>query len=154
MSVSDFIYLDHEAVLKYIRNRHPLLMVEDAYVVPGKQAYSERNLDEHEWFFECHFPGNPMVPGVLQLESMFNLAALAIKTLDGNKEKTTNISKVDNVHFKKHIRPGENIRVVVNVDKFRRGLGFMHGIITSANELCCEASFVLVVLDDVIDVAK
>ena len=151
-TTSGFWHMEQEDVLKCIKNRPPLLMIRDAYVKPGKCIYSERTVTEDEWFFPCHFPGDPMMPGVLQLESMFNLAALAVKVLDGNRDKTTNISKITNVQFKRHIRPGDTIKITVAVNKFRRGLGFMHGEISCRDELCCEADFLLVVLDDVLDV--
>lgn len=146
------IYLAYDDVLTYIKNRPPLLMIDSAYVKPGELAYSEKILKENEWYFDCHFPGNPMMPGVLQLESMFNVAALPIKMLEGNQNKTTNISNVKNVHYRRHICPRETIRIDVNVNKFRRGLAFMEGKITSGDEICCEAEFVLVVLDDILNV--
>ena len=147
-----YLYMDREDVLAYVKNRPPILMVEDAYVKPGECIYSDRVLKEDEWFFACHFPGNPMMPGVLMLESMFNLSALAIKTLDGNKDKTSNISRITNVQFKRHILPNETMRITVDVERFKRGLGTMHGEIRVDDEVCCEADFVLVVLDDVITV--
>ena len=149
---NELLYLSQQDIFEYLKNRPPLLMIEDAYVKPGEYAYSERVLDEDEWFFKCHFPGDPMMPGVLQLESMFNTAALPIKVLDGNKEKTTNISDVKNVRYRRHIRPGDKIRIEVKLNKHRRGLAFMEGRITSENEMCCEAEFVLVTLDEVLGV--
>lgn len=144
------VYLSHDDIFEYIKNRPPLLMIDEAYVFPGEMAYAEKKLMEDAWYFECHFPGNPMMPGVLQLESMFNLAALPIKILEGNKDKTTNISAIRNVHYRKHILPGETIRIDVRIDKYRRGLAFMNGRITSGEEVCCDAEFVLVVLDDIV----
>lgn len=151
---NEIIYLSREGVYEYIKNRPPILMIEDAYVKPGEFAYSEKRLSEEEWYFACHFPGNPMMPGVLQLESMFNVAALPIKLLDGNKEKTTNISSIKNVSFRKHILPGQMIRIDASVRKFHRGVALMEGKITSEEEVCCDAEFVLVVLDDVVNVRK
>lgn len=149
-----YIFFDKNDILEYVKNRPPLLMIDEAYVKPGEEVYSEKTLTEDEWYFPCHFPGNPMMPGVLQLESMFNSAALIIKSIDGNKDKTTNISHISNVNYKKHIRPGERIRIAVKVNRFRRGLGFMHGEITVNEEICCEADFILVVLDDVMRVKE
>lgn len=146
------VHLSYDDILTYIKNRPPMLMIEDAYVKPGEFAYSEKVLKEKEWYFECHFPGNPMMPGVLQLESIFNTAALTIKMLEGNQNKTTNVVNIKNVHYRKHIRPGEAIKIEVKVNKFRRGLAFMEGKIKSGNEICCEAEFILVVLDDIPDV--
>lgn len=143
-------FLSHEDILVYLKNRPPLLMIEEAVVKPGEYSCSERQLREEDWFFACHFPGDPMMPGVLQLESVFNTAALAVKTLDGYRNKTTNVSSISDVHYRRHIRPGERIRIETKVIKFRRGLAFMEGEITSGGELCCDVKFVLVVLDDIL----
>lgn len=145
-----FLHFSRADILEYIKNRPPLLMIDEAYVKPGEMVYSEKLLTSEEWFFACHFPGNPMMPGVLQLETMFNSSALLIKVMDGNRDKTTNISRISNVHYRKQIKPGDRIKVVVRMNKFRRGLGFMNGKITVDNKICCEAEFVLVVLDDVV----
>ena len=146
------LYLSKEDIFEYLKNRPPLLMIEEARVIAGKEAISERVLREDEWFFACHFPGNPMMPGVLQLEAIFNTAALAIKTLDTNKDKTTNIANVSNVKYKRHILPLEKITIKTYVEKYRRGLAFMKGEIDSNGELCCEASFTLVILDEILAV--
>ncbi|MBQ6133883.1 MAG: hypothetical protein IJI65_07015 [Lachnospiraceae bacterium] len=148
------LYLSREDVLEYIKNRPPLLMIEEAYVIPGECAYSEMILKDDAWYFKCHFPGNPMMPGVLQLESIFNTAALPIKLLEGNKYKTTNIAEVKKVHYRKHIRPGDKIRIDVKINKNRRGLSFMDGRIKAGDEICCEAEFVLVILDDILNVEQ
>ena len=154
MNDEEYEYLSCEELPEYIKNRPPLLMIKDAYVKPGKEAYSERTLEADEWFFECHFPGNPMVPGVLQLESMFNTAALPIKILEGNKDKTTNISRVKDVQFLRHILPGEKIRIETRIDRYRRGVASVAGRILVDDTVCCAADFVLVVLDDILEVKK
>lgn len=145
-----FLYLNEEDIYEYLKNRPPLLMINEAHVKPGEIATSKRVLKEDEWFFKCHFPGNPMMPGVLQQEALFNTAALAIKTIDGNKEKTTNISAISKVKYRRHILPNEEIYIKTCVEKFRRGLGFIKGEIYVGTELCMDAEFILVVLDDVI----
>ena len=149
-----WIYLDKSGVYEYIKNRPPMLFINDAYVRPGEAAYSIRCLLENEWYFPGHFPGNPMMPGIAQLESMFNTAALPIKLLEGYKSKTTNISQIQGTHFRRHIFPGDTIKVSVSVNKFRRGIAQISGSITREDEICCEAEFLLVVLDDVIEVKK
>ena len=137
-----------------LKNRPPLLMIEEAYVRPGVSSCSERLLREDDWFFACHFPGDPMMPGVLQLESLFNTAALAIKLLPGFREKTTNVSRITSVQYRRHLRPGDRIRVETAIGRFRRGVASVHGTITCGEELCCDAEFVLVVLDDLLPVGQ
>ena len=143
------ILLEKDDILLYLKNRPPLLLIDSARVMPGKYSISERRMDPKEWFFSCHFPGNPMMPGVLQLETSFQTAAMAIKTLDGYQNKTTNIAQINSVKYKTHIRPNDEILVDTKVIRFRRGLANMDAKITCNGLTCCEASFLLVVLDDI-----
>lgn len=147
-------YLDKQDIYKYLKNRPPMLMIDDVYVQPGIRAYTSKTWGEDAWFFAGHFPGNPMMPGVLQLESMFNTAAMPIKLLEGNRDKTTNVAQLGGAKFKRHILPGETINISAEILKFRRGLATVKGRITAAEELCCEADFILVVLEDVLKVSK
>jgi 3-hydroxymyristoyl/3-hydroxydecanoyl-(acyl carrier protein) dehydratase len=124
-------------------------MIESAVVEPGVSSSTDIYLSGEEWYFPCHFPGNPMMPGVLQLETMFQTAAMAIKILDGYENKTTNIVQVSSVKYKNHIRPNTTIRVCTEVERFRRGMANMRGKIYIGDKTCSEAEFVLVVLDDI-----
>lgn len=145
-------YLDKDDVYAFLKNRPPLLMIDDVYVQPGVKAYTSKIWDRDAWFFAGHFPGNPMMPGVLQLESIFNTAAMAIKLLDGNRDKTTNAAQIDGVKFKRHILPGERLDISAEIIKFRHGLATMKGKILVSDEVCCEAEFTLVVLDDLLKI--
>lgn len=145
-------YLDQQDIYEFLKNRPPILMIDEVYVQPGVTAYTSKTWDEGVWFFACHFPGNPMMPGVLQLESLFNTAAMPIKLLEGNRHKTTNVAQISSAKFKRHILPGEKLDISAEIIKFRRGLATVKGKIMVADEVCCEAEFVLVVLDDVLKV--
>lgn len=143
------VKLDIKDIFFYLKNRPPLLMIEEVIVEPGKSASTVKYLSEKEWYFPCHFPGNPMMPGVLQLETMFQTAAMAIKVLEGYHDKTTNIVQVTAVNYKNHIRPRDTISVFTEVRRFRRGIANMTGKICVEDKVCSEAEFVLVVLDDI-----
>jgi 3-hydroxyacyl-[acyl-carrier-protein] dehydratase len=143
------VKLDKKDIYKYLKNRPPFLLIDEAIVEPGKSSVTEKYLTEEEWYFPCHFPGNPMMPGVLQLETMFQTAAMAIKILEGYEEKTTNIVQVASVKYKGHIRPNNLIKVYTEVDRFKRGMANIHGKIYVEDKVCCEAEFELVVLGDI-----
>lgn len=147
-------YLDKDDVYAFLKNRPPMLMIDDVYVQPGIKAYTSKTWDENAWFFAGHFPGNPVMPGVLQLESIFNTAAMPIKLLEGNRDKTTNAAQVSNVKFKRHILPNERLDISAEIIKFRHGLATVKGKIMVADEICCEADFILAVLDDMLKLEK
>lgn len=148
-SGSGEILLDENDIDAYLKNRPPFLFINSARVYPGKLSIMEKTLSPEEWFFPCHFPGNPMMPGVLQLETIFQTAAMAIKTIEGYRDKTTNIAQISSVKYKNHIRPGDTILVKAEVKRFRRGLADFTATIECEGKVCCEASFLLVVLDDI-----
>lgn len=148
-SDSGEIFLDKNDIYAYLKNRPPFLFIDSVRVHPGELSTMEKTLSPEEWFFPCHFPGNSMMPGVLQLETIFQTAAMAIKTIEGYRDKTTNIAQINSVKYKKHIRPGDTIFVKAEVIRFRRGLADFIATIECEGKVCCEASFLLVVLDDI-----
>ena len=141
--------LDQHDINIYLKNRKPLLFVDDVVVEPGVCARMIRNMSDSEWFFECHFPGNPLMPGVLQLEMMCQTAALSLKTLEGYKDKTTNLARVDGIRYLEPIRPGDCILVQADIKRFSRGVALVNASIVKQEKTCCEARFTLVVLDDI-----
>ena len=94
--------LDKKDILEYQRNKPPYLMIDYAVdVKPGKHAKGYKDLKNDEWFFKVHWVGDPNMPGMLQIESLVQMSALAIVTLPGNKGKVIYLSKATNLEFKK-----------------------------------------------------
>ena len=140
--------LDVYAIQQYQQNRYPCLFldyVEEA--VPGKFAKGHKNFTFNEWYFPCHFPDEPNVPGFIQIETLTQLFLMTFLTLPGNKGKKTNFVAVDNVRFKKKIIPGQRLDIHAEIKSYSRGLargsssGFING------ELSCCADLVVAVPD-------
>ena len=87
-------------------------------VLPGKFAEGYKDLKEDEWFFPIHFPGNPNMPGALQLEALAQMLTVAITTLPGNKGKVTHAIS-HQVKFKKEVVPGRKYEI--KTKKLSRG---------------------------------
>ena len=82
------IQLNHSEILEYQKNRFPYLMIDMATeVIPGESAKGFKNLTSNDWFFECHFEGDPNMPGMLQVEALVQMSALSVLTLPENKGK-------------------------------------------------------------------
>ena len=78
--------LNKEQILEYQQNRPPYLMIDFAEeVIPGKSAKGYKDFKEDEWFFQVHWPSDPNVPGMLQIEALVQMSALSILSLPGNK---------------------------------------------------------------------
>ena len=88
MSKNTKLKLNKKKILEYQKNRDPFLMIDFATeVIPGESSIGFKNLKIDEWFFKVHWKGDPNMPGVLQIESIVQMASLSILTIPGNKNK-------------------------------------------------------------------
>lgn len=143
-----FLYLDTHAVHEYQRNRYPFLMIDIASeVIPGVSAKGYKNLTINDWFFDCHFKGDPTMPGMLQIEAIVQMCALTILTLPGNKGKIAYISSAKNLVFKKKVLPGHRLDIDTRLHSWKRGVGLCSGTGSINGELACSAEFTLVLPD-------
>ena len=131
--------LDEKELLLYQPNRPPFLMIDYvSEVLPGKFANGYKNLEESEWFFPIHFPGNPNMPGALQLEALAQMLTVAITTLPGLKGKVTHAISHE-VKFKKEVKPGRKYEIQTKITNWNRGICKGLGQGFTDGELACEA---------------
>jgi len=117
------ISLDRDTIYAIQKNRPPLLMVDRATdLYPMKEVVGYRSYVPEEWFFECHWPGDPNVPGALQLESMFQTASLAILCLSEFSGKAMYLYKLEDAYFKMKICPGTHTKIFALINSFRHGI--------------------------------
>ena len=137
--------LNNIDIQKILPHRYPFLLVDKVTELEeGKKAVGIKNVTVNEPFFQGHFPGNPIVPGVIQCEIMAQSCALLVK--DEIKGKTTLYTGIDNLRFKHVVKPGDLCEVTASL-KCRRGpLFYCEAILRVAGQLCCkgELSFALV----------
>lgn len=131
----------------YQQNRYPYLMVDHIdEVIPGVSAKGFKNLTMNEWFFPPHFPGEPNMPGALQLEALAQVLTIAITTLPDLKGKTTRFISA-NLKFKKEIVPGDKLIIETHVLSWKRGLLRGKGVGLTGGELAVEAEMLISVPD-------
>ena len=144
------MYLDHKDILEFQKNRFPYLMIDTVEnVVPGKSSKGFKNLTANDWFFKCHFPGDPNMPGLLQVEAIVQIAALAILTISGNKGKIMYLSRLTDTKFKKKVIIGDRLDLYAEVISYKRGIAKYYGKGSVKEKKVCEASFELVLADEV-----
>ena len=137
--------LNTKEIHEYQQNRYPYLLVDVAdEVVPGVSAKGYKNLSINDWFFDCHFPGDPNMPGMLQIEAMVQLCALSILTLDGNKGKVAYLSSANNLKWSRKVVPGDRFEMDTKLISFKRGLGHCTGMGSVNSQFVCQADFTLV----------
>ena len=118
------IQLDLNGIHEYQQNRYPYLLIDFAEeVIPGKSAKGYKDLSIDDWWFEVHFPGDPNMPGALQIEAMVQLGALMVTTLPGNKGKVVYLSSADKLRLKKKVLPGDRFNIFTELLSWKRGVG-------------------------------
>lgn len=136
--------LDREALLEVQRNRLPYLLVDEAEeVVPGVRAKGYKLLPPDTWFFACHFPGDPNMPGMLQVEAMVQLTALALFTMPGNRGKVAYLVSATNLKFLRKIVPGDRLDLEGAVHSLKRGIAQCSGKALVNGQIACQADFTL-----------
>lgn len=117
------VKIDYTNIKHYLKNvLPPYLFVDKAEVVVGKSAKGVKNFASNEWFFACHIPEDPVVPGVFQVEAISQTAALAIHTKDNLYDETIYLKKLTNVDFLNSVRPGDQLFIEATIEDFRRGI--------------------------------
>jgi 3-hydroxyacyl-[acyl-carrier-protein] dehydratase len=137
--------LDLNGLHEYQQNRYPYLLIDVAEeVVPGKSAKGYKNLTVDDWWFEVHFPGDPNMPGALQIEAMVQLGALMVTTLPGNKGKVVYLISANNLKLMKKILPGDRLDIETELLSWKRGMGKCFGAGYVNGEKVCSIDFNIV----------
>jgi 3-hydroxyacyl-[acyl-carrier-protein] dehydratase len=143
------ISLDKSGIYEYQQNREPYLLIDFATeVIPGKSAKGYKILKSDEWFFKVHFPNDPNMPGMLQIEALVQMCALSILTLHGNKGKVMYLVTADKLRFIKKIIPGDKLDIETNIKSFKRGLAICAAKGLVNNQTVCQGEFKLVLPDE------
>ena len=142
--------LNKEQILEYQQNKPPYLMIDFAEeVVPGKSAKGYNDFKEDEWFFKVHWPRDPNVPGMLQIEALVQMSALSILSLPGNKGKIMYLTSANNIKFIKKIIPNKRLYIETKVKSFKRGLAICEGLGLIEKQIACKAEFNLILPEEI-----
>ncbi len=116
--------LDNKEIQNIIPHRYPFLLVDKIIEIePGKRAVGIKNVTINEPFFPGHFPGNPIMPGVLIVEAMAQVGAVAVLGTEESKGKLAVFTGIDKMRFKKQVLPGDTLRMEVELTAMKRGIG-------------------------------
>jgi len=144
------ISLDKKGIYEYQQNREPYLLIDCATeIIPGQSAKGYKDLNENEWFFKVHWPKDPNMPGMLQIESLVQMCALSILSLPGNKGKVMYLTSASNLKFIKKITPNNRLYIETKIKSFKRGLAICEGIGLIDQSMVCKAEFNLILPDEI-----
>lgn len=139
--------LNKEEIKNIIPQRDPFLMIDEVEeYVPGESAIAYKNVNEQEWYFKGHFPGNPIMPGVLITESLAQTGAVAILSMNENKGKNALFGGIDKMKFKRKVVPGDRLKLEVKIIKRKGPIGIGEAIATVDEKIVAkgELTFALV----------
>jgi 3-hydroxyacyl-[acyl-carrier-protein] dehydratase len=140
--------LDAVAIQRIVPHRYPFLLVDRVVELePGRRAVGVKNVTMGDGFFQGHFPGYPVMPGVLIVEALAQVGAVALLTTEEYRGKLALFAGMDKVRFKRQVKPGDALRLEVELARVRRGIGGGAGTATVDGQLACRGEFVFAIVD-------
>jgi 3-hydroxyacyl-[acyl-carrier-protein] dehydratase len=132
-------------IFKFLPQRYPVLMIDRVKEIePGKRIVALKNVSANEPHFQGHFPGRPIMPGVLILEAMAQAAGILVFSAEGMAEKRDRLLYyyvgIDNARFKKPVVPGDLLELDVTIERTLRGIGKFTCLARVAGTLVAEAT--------------
>ena len=132
--------IDVEEIQKFLPHRYPFLLVDKIVEMEkDKRIVGIKNVSINEWFFQGHFPGRPIMPGVLIIEAMAQVGAVLLLQDMGDKELLIYFMSMDNVKFRKPVVPGDQLRFEVEAINLRKKAAKMQGRAYVDDKLVAEA---------------
>jgi len=140
--------IDIQEIMEILPHRYPFLLIDKIVELkPSVSARGIKNVTINEPFFQGHFPGHPIMPGVLLIESMAQVAGvLAIKS-SATKDKVIYFMGIDKAKFRRPVVPGDTLSINVTVKKIRGPVWSCKGLITVGDEVAVEAGFLATIKD-------
>lgn len=138
--------LDITEIKRIIPHRYPMLLIDRVEeLIPGEKAVAKRNVTINEELFNGHFPGNPVMPGVLIVEALAQTGAVALLSLPEFKGKTAYFGGIKSAKFRKVVRPGDSLRLEVTLEKIRNNVGLGKAVATVDGKKACTAELTFMI---------
>src|SRR5215210_8698048 len=133
--------LDVNEIRQILPHRYPMLLVDRIIELEPERIVGIKNVTANEPFFTGHFPGFPVMPGVLIIEAIAQVGAVAVLGMPENQGKLAFFAGLDEVRFKRQVVPGDTLRLEVTMTRVRGLIGQGNGEATVDGQLACRGSF-------------
>ncbi|WP_108668892.1 3-hydroxyacyl-ACP dehydratase FabZ [Peribacillus acanthi] len=131
---------DINQIKEIIPHRYPFLLVDRILELEeGQRAVGIKNVSANEEFFNGHFPDYPVMPGVLIVEALAQVGAVAMLIKEENKGRLAFFAGIDNCRFKRQVKPGDQLRLEVEIIRLKGPIGKGKAVATVDGEVACEA---------------
>ncbi len=149
--MSEFKTYRIEEIMNMLPHRYPFLLVDRLEVeVPGEKGVGIKNVTMNEEFFQGHFPGNPVMPGVLQIEAMAQTAGAIVACAEedyAEHKRGVLFMSIDGVKFRKPVKPGDQLRMHVEKIRARRNVFVFKGEAKVDDAIVSEAEFTAMIIE-------
>jgi 3-hydroxyacyl-[acyl-carrier-protein] dehydratase len=131
-----------------IPHREPFLLLDDVTeIIPGKRVVARKLVREDEWYLAGHFPGRPIMPGVLMVEAMAQAGAVAVLSEPSNAGKLALFAGINDVRFKRLVVPGDELELICELDRLRGPIGRGQATATVDGELAVKGTLLFALTD-------
>ena len=146
--------LEAREIEQIIPHRYPLLLLDRVVELePGKRAVALKNVTRNEWFFEGHFPRQPIMPGVLIVEALAQTGAVAALSAEQFRGKLGLFAGIDGVRFRRQVIPGDQLRLEVTLDRIRGPIGKASAVAAVEGEIAASGTLTFAMVDSPADSA-
>ena len=116
--------LDRRAIEAILPHREPFLLIDEVVELePGSRVVARKRVRSDEWYLSGHFPGRPIMPGVLIVEAMAQTGAVAVLSEEENRGRLALFAGIDGVRFKRIVEPGDELELTCDLEKVRVPIG-------------------------------
>jgi 3-hydroxyacyl-[acyl-carrier-protein] dehydratase len=138
--------MDIEQIQATIPHRYPFLLVDEiTELEEGKRVVGKKNVTINEPFFQGHFPGYPVMPGVLIVEALAQAGAVVMLSKEENKGKIGFLAGIDKCRFKRQVKPGDQLKLEVEITRLKGPIGKGKAVATVDGEIACEAEIMFAI---------
>lgn len=140
--------LDRQAIMKILPHRDPFLFIDRIISLEqGKRAVGEKKLTINDYFFKGHFPGRPVMPGVLIIEAMAQVGGVMMLSPEENRGKLAYFLSADNIKFRKTVIPGDRLILEIEAGKIKSKTGQVHGRALVDGKVVAEADLMFALVE-------
>ena len=137
--------MDIKEIMKIIPHRYPFLLIDKVENIEDNKIVAIKNVSINEYFFQGHFPVEPVMPGVLIIEALAQAGAVALLSKEEFKGKIAYFAGINNAKFRRKVVPGDTLRLEVELTKIRGRAGVGYGISYVDDKKVCEGELTFMV---------
>ncbi len=141
--------LGRREIEEILPHRDPFLLLDEVTAIePGVRVVARKVVREDEWYLAGHFPGRPIMPGVLMVEAMAQAGAVAVLSQPENRGKLALFAGIDDVRFKRLVEPGDELELTCEVERLRGPVGRGKATATVDGDLAVRGTLMFAVTDE------